>query len=86
MNNHVILGVHITDRVKKATDVQKVFTQYGCNIKTRIGLHEVDEKFCSPNGLIVLEMVGDDATIQEMHEQLSAIAGVQVQQMVFTHP
>ena len=39
-DQHIILGVHITDRLKNAVEVQKVFTEYGCNIKTRIGLHD----------------------------------------------
>ena len=40
-DEHIILGIHITDRLKNAVDVQKVFTEYGCNIKTRVGLHDV---------------------------------------------
>ena len=29
---HIIVGIHVTDRLKNAGDVQKIFTQYGCNI------------------------------------------------------
>ena len=42
-DQHIILGIHISDRLKNAVDVQKVFTEYGCNIKTRIGLHDANE-------------------------------------------
>ena len=56
---HIVLGVHITDRVHHAHAVQDLLTQYGCSIKTRIGLHEVSEQFCSPNGLLLLEMAGE---------------------------
>jgi hypothetical protein len=83
---HLVYGIHITDRVHKAGEVQKVLTEYGCNIKTRIGLHHVDDKQCSPQGLILLEMFGDEAACEEMGRKLSAIAGVEVQKMRFTHP
>lgn len=45
-DTHIILGIHVSDRLKNAVDVQKVFTEYGCNIKTRIGLHDADENVC----------------------------------------
>ena len=84
MEKHTILGIHITDRLKKAETVQHIFSQYGCNIKTRLGLHEVGN-VCSPNGIVLLEMVGDDATITEMIGKLGEIEGIEVQKMVFCH-
>ncbi|MFP4418759.1 MAG: hypothetical protein ACLFSB_15975 [Chitinispirillaceae bacterium] len=83
--NHVIMGVHIHDRVNQAPDIQKVFTQYGCNIKTRLGLHDVNGDFCSVNGLILLEMTGDFAKFEEMAAKLNAFEGVEVQRMDFSH-
>ena len=41
MDKHIIYGVHVTNRMNKATNVQQLFSEYGCNIKTRIGLHDV---------------------------------------------
>ena len=41
---HVILGVHINDRIREVQFVQQAFTEFGCYIKTRIGLHHVDEQ------------------------------------------
>ena len=38
--DHIVLGIHITNRLQKAAEVQKLFTEFGCNIKTRLGLHE----------------------------------------------
>lgn len=81
---HIILGVHITDRLEHASQVQDVLTKYGCNIKTRIGLHEV-YNVCSPNGLLLLEMWGEEARCMEMADALSKIKGIEVQKMVFTH-
>ena len=83
---HHILGVHITDRVKKAGDVQKVLTEFGCNIKTRIGLHDVQEGYCSPGGVILLEILGGDAACGQIRSRLTAVEGVEVQAMVFDHP
>ena len=83
---HLILGVHIVDRFRKVPEVQKLFTEFGCNIKTRIGLHHVDEKVCSPGGLILLEMVGDEASSLALADRLSALEGVEVQKMAFGHP
>ena len=47
---HLIFGVHVTDRANQVPQVQKLLTEYGCNIKTRLGLHRVDEQVCSPAG------------------------------------
>ena len=60
-DDHIILGIHVTDRLQDAVDVQKVFTEYGCNIKTRIGLHDVDETVCSPSGVVLIEFFGSEA-------------------------
>ncbi len=86
MDKHIVVGVHITERVQHAGQVQEVFTKYGCSIRTRLGLHEADAKVCSPNGLIILEMADDDAVVAELIVALESIQGVEVQQMIFDHP
>jgi hypothetical protein len=85
MDNHIILGVHITERVKHVPDVQTRLTEYGCYIKTRLGLHDVGKDFCSPNGLILLEMAGEEAKVAQLEKKLKAIEGVEVKKMVFEH-
>jgi ribose 5-phosphate isomerase len=85
MDKHIIVAVHITERVKHASEVQKVFTEFGCQIRTRLGLHEADKKVCSPNGMILLDMVDDDAKVTELTKQLKNIDGVEVQTMIFDH-
>jgi hypothetical protein len=82
---HLIFGVHITDRASLTPSVQHLLTEYGCNIKTRIGLHHVDDNACSPRGLILLEMFGDQGTCRELKTKLSALKGVEVQEMLFAH-
>lgn len=83
---HFILGVHITDRLREAASVQKVLTEYGANIKTRLGLHEIETGGTSPQGLVILEIVGSEDVSEGLAAKLSAIEGVEVQQMVFGHP
>ncbi len=83
--DHVILGIHITNRLRHASEVQKVFTEYGCNIKTRLGLHEVTDNFCAATGVVLLELVGDASVRADMAKKLAAIEGVEVKEMVFGH-
>lgn len=83
--NHLILGVHITDRVKQVEQVQKTLTEYGCYIKTRLGLHEASEDFCSPAGLMILELLNNSDKMLEFKEKLNAITGVEAKEIVFTH-
>jgi len=80
--DHVILGVHVTDRMKEAVEVQKVFTHYGSSIKTRLGLHEIGS---SPEGVVLLEIVGESKTWKEMAKKLAAIEGIEVKEIVFGH-
>ena len=86
MDKHIILGVHVTNRLKNAVDVQRLFTEYGCNIKTRVGLHEVDANCCSPTGIVMLEMFGDEAHCLSLGDRLNEIEGIEVQRMIFSHP
>lgn len=83
MSKRIIYGVHIDNRVEEIPDVQAIFTAYGCYIKTRIGLHQVEDGMCSPTGLILLEMYGDERMIAEMKSKLTQHPGVTVKEMVF---
>ena len=86
LKKHVVFGVHVTDRLKRVDTVQHLLSEYGCNIKTRLGLHEVSEKFCSPNGLLILEMAGDEKKCLDLADKLAAVEGIEVQKMIFDHP
>jgi hypothetical protein len=85
MDKHIILAIHITQRVRHVPDVQARLTEYGCHIKTRLGLHEVNKEYCSPNGLLILEMAGEEAKALELEQKLAAIEGVEVKKVVFVH-
>jgi len=83
--NHVIVAVHITDRIKLVQDVQNVLTQFGCSIKTRLGLHEASADYCSANGVVILELIGGEAKAKELTDKLDAIYGVETKTVVFDH-
>ncbi|NLD36833.1 MAG: hypothetical protein GX654_08190 [Desulfatiglans sp.] len=84
-SKHLICGIHITKRLKHAVQVQEVLTEFGKYIKTRLGLHEPGAKG-GPNGLLLVEYVGSNASFKKFTQKLGAITGVEVQQMVFDHP
>lgn len=81
MDKHIIVGVHIVDREAHAPVVQEIFTRFGAQIRTRLGLHD---DVCPSNGLILLEMADTPETCQ-MIDAVDAINGVDVKQMVFRH-
>lgn len=83
MTEKRILGVLITDRKEEAGEVQKVLTQYGCSIKTRLGLHEVTQEQSSKEGLIILELIGDVTEMSKLEESLEKIPGTQTKKMIF---
>lgn len=82
-SKHIIIGVNITSFAKNSVNVQKVFCEYGCSIRTRLGLHDANEGECAPNGLILLDFTGGDEKADEMVEKLTKLEGVEVKQMVF---
>jgi len=83
--DHVILGIHVTNRLRNAPAVQHVFTEYGGNIKTRLGLHEVAENYCAGEGVVLLEVIGGSEVRAGMKAKLGAIEGIEVKEMVFSH-
>jgi len=79
------VAIHVTDRVKQAGMVQAVLTRHGANIKTRIGLHEPATHGSSPNGIILLELVGPQALARTVIASLRKIGGVEAKSVVFAH-
>jgi len=82
MSKRIILGVQVTDRLQKVPEVQKILTQYGGNIKTRLGLHDVSPK-SSVRGLLLLETCGREDKIIEFEKKLKKIKGLVVKKMTF---
>lgn len=83
MKKVTILGVLLSNRVVTSPAFQEVISKHGCNIKTRIGLHQVANDKCSTDGVILLEVIGDDNEINSLTSAIQAIQGAQVQKMSF---
>ncbi|MBP7463289.1 MAG: hypothetical protein KA793_03070 [Bacteroidales bacterium] len=83
MNELIILGINVKDRIKEAGKTQKVLSAHRQIIKTRMGFHEVNELKCSRNGLIILEIQGDQTELQSLFNDLNEIGGIEVKQMRF---
>ena len=68
-----IMLILVGKRRESAAQVQKLLTDYGCYIKTRLGLHDASETICSEDGLIILELVGDKKKQQELFDALKKV-------------
>jgi hypothetical protein len=83
MARRYIYGIRITNRTERVPEVQRLLTEYGCNIRSRLGLHYVGPDYCAPDGLILVEMYGDEAEVSALWDKLAAIPGLELQRMVF---
>lgn len=83
--DHLVVAIHVTDRVQQAGMVQSILTKYGRSIKTRIGLHEPAARGPSPNGIILLELVGTKAIAKSVIADLRKVDGVEAKSIVFAH-
>ena len=66
MSDHIIVGIHITDRVTNAGEVQALLTRHGACIRTRLGLHDSAGETAGPSGLILLETIGSAEQIEAL--------------------
>ncbi len=78
-----ILGVLVEDRSQAAVRVQEVLTKYGCTVKTRLGIHELDVPGWDASGLIILELTGSADECLRLENELWNIDRVKLQKMVF---
>ncbi|MFO7896752.1 MAG: hypothetical protein R6U84_07455 [Candidatus Cloacimonadales bacterium] len=63
-------------RKEEAVTIQKVLTEWGCFIKTRLGLHDDVLENCSQAGTIFLELVGEKAKHEELARKLNLLKAV----------
>lgn len=78
-----IMGINVSNRSEVADKVHKVLTNYGCSIRTRLGLNEADEIHYGSGGLIILELTGDEKEWELMQKDLDEIGDIQVNFMDF---
>ena len=71
-----IILIKVEKRTNSAAEVQKILTNYGSNIRVRLGFHDTVDSSNSSSGLIFLEVFGDEAIITKMFDSLGALNGV----------
>ncbi len=71
-----VMSVLTNKRVENVNEMQRVLTESGCIIKTRLGIHDASEDFCSNEGLIILNLVGSEEEIAALEQKLNEIPGI----------
>lgn len=77
----VIMAILQEKREETAVQVQDVLTKYGCYIRVRLGLHDAALETCSPTGLILLQLCGEEVPVSELQRELEEIKAVKVKYM-----
>ncbi|MGI6393162.1 MAG: hypothetical protein ACOX2F_00255 [bacterium] len=68
-----IMLIMVGKRRETAVEVQKLLTEYGCSIKTRLGIHSAAGDACTEDGLIILELAGKEEEHKELFGKLSVL-------------
>lgn len=68
-----IMLIMVGKRKETAVEVQTLLTKYGCSIKTRLGIHSAAGDQCTEDGLIILELAGDEKDHHELFNTLSKL-------------
>ena len=76
-----IMAIIQENRVETASKVQDLLTEYGCNIRVRLGLHDAALGVCTNNGLILLQLCGEENLNQELEQKLQSVPNVKVKTM-----
>lgn len=76
-----LVVIKISRREQAAAAVQQQLTGFGCNIKVRLGLHDLPAGQCTPSGLIILEVTGEQQEIDKLLMGLEQIDGVTARYM-----
>lgn len=71
----------VNHRSSNAPKLQQLLTQFGCNIKMRVGLHEVNPDYCSDDGVIMLQVCGDKEILDSMLRSFNDLDGVTAKMM-----
>jgi len=79
-----VMLINVNARKESASKLQQILTAWGCNIKTRLGLHEGTLENCTESGLIFLELVGTGKDHDELARKLNLLQGIEARLIVFS--
>jgi hypothetical protein len=65
---NAVIAILLEKRTEDAPDVQEILTKFGCSIKVRLGVHELEG--CSNNGLILLVVSGEEKEVDSLFNEL----------------
>ena len=71
-----LVAVKVGHREDSAAEVQAILTSFGCNIKVRLGLHDLPEGACSPVGLMILQTTAQENDLKKFLEDLNRLEDV----------
>jgi hypothetical protein len=77
----IVMVILVDKRIEDALKVQGVLTEFGCIIKTRLGVHDGVGDTCSNTGLIILELVQQGTEHKKLEKKLNSIKGVSTKQI-----
>lgn len=80
MKHSMIMAILIDKRTDAAPKVQKILTEHGCIIKTRLGMHE--SSTCADEGMIILDLTANNDEVDALEAELKSVEGVKVKSMV----
>ncbi len=80
MKHSMIMAILIDKRTDAAPTVQRILTEHGCIIKTRLGMHE--SSTCADEGMIILDLTADNTEVEALEAELKSVEGVNVKSMV----
>lgn len=76
------IGILVENRNPETVKaLQKIFTSYGCVIRTRLGVNE--EFFGEPSGLILIELIGDEIQMDLLEKELQKVKLIHMRKMAF---
>ena len=76
MGCYYIVGLRVNHRHANAAKLQTLLTEYGCDIRLRVGLHETNGDSCSDDGVILLQVCGDQEKVAQILAAFNALTGV----------
>lgn len=77
-----ILGIKISNKQESAKNVQNILSEHCCHIKTRLGINNYDEKTCSNEGLILIDIPNAEKA-KDIENALNSIENITVKKMEF---
>ena len=77
----VIIGIKLKDKNDNSLELQKILTEFNCEIKLRVGINN-SSFLCSSYGIILLQIDSLDSAIK-LENSLINISGIEIERMIF---